>query len=202
MTSIDLPDSIDDRTIFTNLHVMQIETHFVTVEFDPNSAPSELSSITSMCILTRFDLFGVAMLAAAKHKTATVEAIVFRLVIQRLLIIGNTQVTDARYREIVAIDLVGHRINNIVDSKSVSQGCHWHWIDRVIRVFPRITHIHIEIDGHDKTTGIVADTVPLRRTTKLRTDLAARIAIEVPAPGYLSFLIQVVQHVHQFVLFG
>jgi len=57
-----------------------------------------------------------------------------------------------------------HRIDDVVDREAVSERSHRHGIYRVVRVLPRVAHVHVEVDRDDQAPLVVVNSVPLGRT--------------------------------------
>lgn len=113
----------------------------------------------------------------------------------------DVAVVDNSGRSSTTVALVGHGIYDVINTKSVSQCGHWYRVYRVIGVLPGIANIHIEVDRDNQPAVVVMNAVPFGRAPELGVDFTRGGPIQVPPPGNLGVLPEVIQHVHERVLF-
>ena len=68
-------------------------------------------------------------------------------------------------------------------------------------MLPGIAHVDIEIDGDYQATVIVVYTAPMRLPLHPRNDLSSRPPAQVPQTGDWVTLIQVIENMHERVVF-
>src|SRR5262245_7020828 len=68
-------------------------------------------------------------------------------------------------------------------------------------MFPRITHVDIEVDGNDQAIVIVIDAPPVWRPLHPRDDLTARAHPKVTIAGNGCVLVKVIKDVHERIGF-
>src|SRR6266705_6508606 len=94
-----------------------------------------------------------------------------------------------------------HRIDDVVHPKFIPECGHRDRIIRVVCMLPGIAHVDIEIDGDYQATVIVVYTAPMRLPPHPRNDLSSRPSAQVPHTGDWVTLIQVIENMHERVVF-